>query len=86
MRKIIQYAINTETGLVWSRVGSEIAYPVLAFDKMTPENNFTAPLILEKALLLNMTGRVWEGLKWTNKIPRANKNEHRMFWGFPILK
>ena len=84
--RTIQYAINMETGLVWSRVGSEVAYPVLAYDKMTSENNFTAPLILEKAPVFDMAGRVWEGLKWTQKISKKNKNIHREFWGFPILK
>ena len=83
--KTIQYAIDNETGLVWSRVGSEIAYPVLAYDQMTPENNFTAPLILEKDDVIHFSGRVWTGLKWTRKIPKAIKNEHRKFWGVKLL-
>ncbi len=36
--RTIQYGINPE-GLVYSRLGSEVAIPVLDFDKMTPENN-----------------------------------------------
>lgn len=83
--RTIQYAINLETGLVWSRVKSEIAFPVLDYDKMAPENNFTAPLILEKAPIFYMAGRVWEGLKWTRKIPKEIKNIHREFWGFKII-
>ena len=83
--KTIQYAVNMETGLVWSRFGSEIAFPVLAFNQMTPENNFTAPLILEKGDVFDMRGRVWEGLKWTKKIPKAIKNLHRQFWGMKPL-
>lgn len=83
--KTLSYGINLETGLVWSRLDSEIAFPVLAFEQMLPENNYTAPLILEKASILDVTGRVWEGLKWTKKIPKEIKNEHRKFWGLKEL-
>jgi len=42
MRKIITYAIDAETGQVISRVGHGVAWPVLDFEGMTPENNFKA--------------------------------------------
>ena len=83
--KTIQYAINCETGFVWSRVGSEIAFPVLQYDKMLPENNFTAPIELEKEQFFVFTGQVWKGLKWTRKIPKVIKNKHRKFWGMKEL-
>lgn len=80
----IQYAIDTETGLVISRVGSELAWPILDYDGMWPDNNYTMKYHLEK---LSITASYCRNLlKWTRKIPKAIKNTHREFWGFPLLK
>lgn len=82
----IQYATNTSTGLVVSRVGSELAWPMLRYDDMSNENNYTIKYQLEKISVFSITVRSWLGLKWTRKIPKAIKNTHRMFWGFSLLK
>ena len=83
--RTITYAINKNTGLVWSRIGSETAFPVLDYNGMTPKNNFETHYNLEKANVLSV-GCEWDYLHWTKKIPEKIKNKHRKFWGFPELK
>jgi len=84
MKKSIQYAFDTETGMVISRVGSEIAVPVLQFDKMLPENNFQTQYELEKMDVIAIA-QCWGNYKWTKKIPMELKNLHREFWGMKLL-
>lgn len=73
----IQYAIDTTTGLTWSRVGSEVAVPIMDYPNETTH--------LEKYTVYQMTHH-FEGLKWTRKIPTSLKNYHREFWGMKPLK
>lgn len=82
-KRTIQYMIDEETGLVFSRVRSEIAIPVLQFDKMVPENNFANVWELEKMSVYDTIGM---SLLHTRKIPIEIKNEHRKFWGMKPLK
>ncbi len=84
--KNITYAIDQDTGLVISRVGSELAWPILDFDNMRPENSYTMNYYLEKITVFSVAGRVWNGLKWTRKIPTSIKNLHRKFWDMTELK
>lgn len=84
MKKIIQYAVDTETGMVISRVGSEIAVPVLQYEKMLPENNFQTIYELEKMDVIAIAP-CWNHYKWTRKIPSELKNVHRQFWGLKVL-
>ena len=83
--KIITYAIDQDTGMVISRVGSEVAIPVLQYDKMCPENNFQTEYKLEKMDVCSFSVK-WRDLKWTRKIPKEVKNVHRKFWGMKVLK
>jgi hypothetical protein len=85
--RIITYAINQDDGIVVSRVGSEIAWPVLQYEKLGEGGDFTKPAeyALEKMPVTSVDGRTWQGLKWTKKIPVELKNRHREFWGFPKL-
>jgi hypothetical protein len=84
MNKNIRYGIDCETGLVWSRVGSQVALPVLQYDKMVPENNFQTQYELEIMDVIEVIGSM--GLvKWTRKIPLRLKNLHRAFWGMKPL-
>lgn len=83
--RTIQYAIDTQTGLVVSRVGSELAWPILEYDEMRIENNYVINYHLKKMHVFEAT-RYWSLLKWTRKIPKEIKNKHREFWGFSILK
>lgn len=82
----ITYAIDLDTGLVISRVGSELAWPILDYDGMLPENNYAMNYSLEKTSVYSLAGGCWSALKWTRKIPVEIKNIHRRFWGFRELK
>lgn len=85
MNKTIMYAIETETGHIISRVGSEIAIPVLQYDDMQPENNFQTEYKLEKMPVFAIAGS-HNNYKWTVKVPLKLKNKHRVFWGMKPLK
>ena len=78
MRRTIQYAIDPETGLTVSRVGSEIVFYVLDYPRPTIHK--------EKANILELAGTSWlDSLIWTRKISKQAKNSHRKFWGFKLL-
>ena len=79
MNRIIMFAVHAD-GYVVSRVGSEVAWPVLQWESMTPENSFTPSYLLEKFNMYSI-GSEWQLLKWTKKVPLADKNAHRQFWG-----
>lgn len=83
--RTIMYGIDRNTGLVWSRVGSEVAVPILQYDKMTPENNFQPTYELEKMDVIQTAGQAYNSVKWTRKIPVELKNRHRKFWGMKEL-
>lgn len=99
MNKIITYGIEAETGTVISRVGGEVAYPVLDFaaigqggDGYAP-GDFNGPTRydLEKMSVYDIDYRT---IRWTKgrgttrglpAIPVELKNRHRVFWGFKPL-
>jgi hypothetical protein len=85
MNRTIQYGVDWETGLVWSRVGSMIALPVLQFDKMVSDDNFKTKYELEKFDVIQLVGSAYNAVKWTRKIPFQIKNLHREFWGMKPL-
>jgi len=82
---IITYAYDTETGVVISRVGSQVAIPVLQYADMKPENNFQTNYELEKISVFAIAS-YWDNYKWTKKVPVNVKNQHRKFWGMKELK
>jgi hypothetical protein len=84
MNRIITYAIDKVSGLVFSQVGREIAFPVLDYKGMNPENNFRIKYYLEKGPAL--TAYIGTDLRWSRKIPNAVKNVHRAFWNMKPLK
>jgi hypothetical protein len=81
----IRYGIDRETGLVWSRVRSQIALPVLQFHKMVPDDNFQTVYELEKMDVIEVIGSL-RFVKWTRKVPAQIKNLHRVFWGMKPLR
>jgi hypothetical protein len=83
--RTIMYGIDRNTGLVWSRIGSQVAIPVLQFDKMTPDNNFQTIYELEKMDVIQTAGQAYNSIVWTRKIPTELKNRHRQFWGLKPL-
>jgi len=80
----VEYAIDTETELVISRVNSEVAIPILGYNDMKPENNYQGKYHLEKMNVINLS-HTWDNYKWTRKIPFDIKNQHRKFWGMKPL-
>lgn len=86
MNRIITYAVD-EDGIVVSRVGSDVAIPVLDFEAIGQGGDFTGPMKydLEKFPVTALAPN-WGQLRWTKKIPVRLKNAHRTFWGFKPLK
>lgn len=82
--KNITYAIH-DAGYVVSRVGSEVAWPILDFAAMTLENKFRISYYLERIQVYEVSSE-WDSLHWTKKIPVEIKNQHRDFWGLPRLR
>lgn len=76
-------------GLVWSKVGSEIAIPILDYANMKPENNYETKYYLEKHSVHSVFSACpteWDNLTWTRKIPVKVKNMHRKFWEMKAIK
>jgi len=85
--KHITYAID-EDGIVVSRVGSELAWPVLDYDAIGMGGDFRGPMLyhLERVTVGSATHEM-RSFKWTKKIPCRLKNRHRKFWGMkPLTK
>jgi hypothetical protein len=87
MMRTIQYAIDTDTELVWSRVyGEGVAIPVIDFESGSDDNDFEMSTPLEKFDEFEVLPMMDGLLTWTKKIPKEVKNMHREFWGFKLLK
>lgn len=94
----ITYARHSE-GYVYSRVGNEVAFPVLEFAEIGmgglerstgiqyEPGDFHGPTNyhLEKCGVHEITTD-WKNLTWMKKVPLFDKNEHRQFWGLKPLK
>ncbi len=80
----IRYGIDRNTRTVVSQVGREIAFSVLDYENMTPDNNFNGQYFLQKESVLSMAWYM-PNIKWTKQIPLSEKNRHRKFWGMDIL-
>lgn len=92
-KRCLTFAVSKEDGMVYSRCGDEIAYPVLQFGKIGEGGDFTQPFgdftqpfeyQLEKSSVFSFS-HCWPMLRWTRKIPVELKNLHRKFWGFKPL-
>jgi len=84
--RTIQYGIDTQTGLIVSRVNDQVAWPILDYENMKPENNFSPSYYLEKIPIFSIANLTWNSIKWTRKISIKIKNKHRAFWKFKPLK
>lgn len=83
--RIIQYGVDQDTGLVVSRVGSEVAWPILDYEGMTAANGYATRYNLERFLVRYIAGSALAAIRWTRKVPVAVKNRHREFWGMKPL-
>jgi hypothetical protein len=70
----VQYAIDRDTGLVYSRRDNEMLVPV-----------HTQPPSLEVLSVHGVGGNQWQRLVWTKFVPTELKNLHRKTWGMPEL-
>ena len=78
----IRYGIDTSSGMIWSRVGSQVAIPILQPENMTSKNSFKPVFELDVFELDELAGSL-SLIKWTQKIPNKIKNYHRDYWGMP---
>jgi hypothetical protein len=86
MPRSIRFAFNREDGHVISRVGNVLAWPILDFQAIGKNGDYTQPFQynLEKIDVLQV-GREWDSLYWTKYIPTEMKNIHRKYWGMKPL-
>lgn len=85
MNRIITYAVNLDDGLVTSRVGHQVAVPVLDFEAIGADGDYTKPLTYTLEKFSVHDWQPWGDYRWTKKIPVELKNLHRAYWGFPPL-
>lgn len=79
LRQIL-YGIDLDTGMVVSRVGRELAWPVIVFNEIGKGGDFTGPIPVQlEKMDLNVLYNAH--VQWTKKIPLDLKNRHRQFWG-----
>jgi len=87
----LMYAVDLDTGEVWSRLEGDpavadmkVAVPVLEYEKIGEGGDFTKPLTyhLER---MSITALIHARLRWTRKVPLAVRNLHREFWGMSGL-
>ena len=83
--KRIEYMVDKANQLVYSRVNSEVAIPVLDYDEMKPENKYQMNYHLEKFNILDVIV-LFKNVLHTRKIPVKIKNVHRKFWNMKPLK
>lgn len=81
----ITYAVHPD-GFVVSRVDSQIVWPILDYEAIGKDGDYTKPFIFTwEKMSVHSIGREWNLLKWTRKIPTEVKNFHRQLWGMPPL-
>lgn len=81
--KYLTFALHSD-GYWISRCGSELAWPILDYELMTPENSYAMIYNLDQVSVFKV-GKEWDLLKWTKKVSREVKNIHRAFWGMNPL-
>lgn len=89
-RRRVEFKLDTQTGQLVSRCGSEFAWPILEYEKIGQDGDFSKPLTykLEKIPVLRISAHDWEGLVpiGPGKLTPTQKNPHREFWGLKPLK
>jgi hypothetical protein len=86
----IRYGVDQDTGLVVSRVGNEVAWPVLDFEAIGQggdgyaPGDFNGPTRYELHKFPAGQGDN-RRVRWTRNVPFEAMTEHRAFWGFPPI-
>jgi hypothetical protein len=71
---------------VVSRQESDVYWPILDYEGMTPENGFKLVYRWAKIPVIQLMPAEWNSLRWTKKIPLEVKNFHRQLWGLKPTK
>jgi len=72
----IEYAIDRETGLTYSRLGDNIAVPVKGRKNRFGTHDFK----LLKFHISGLGADELASLQWTERLPESLKQYHRVFW------
>jgi hypothetical protein len=87
----ITYAVDSDTGQVFSRVEghptaglNKVCVPVLEYEKIGEDGDFTKPLTY-RLEAMEIEALLHARLRWTRKVAVETKNEHRSFWGMKPL-
>ena len=81
-RRIIRYAVDRDSGEVVSRVGREFAWPILDFEAIGKNGDFTAPFEYNLEKIDGPEAHyAARSLFYTRHVPTVVKNLHRAFWG-----
>ncbi len=80
----IQYGVDRETGFVVSRCGDQVAFAVIDFSDMCPEDGFQIKAHLEVDKAISVLPHM-PLIQWTRKIPTGIKNVHRKIFDMKPL-
>ena len=78
----ITFAVELDTGLVYSRVGDRVAVPVPMQNCLRLRGAAEPQYSLECFPIYAIRNK-WAGLRSTQKIPVSIQNYHREFWRLP---
>ena len=81
----IHYAVDLETGLVYSRVGGEIAVPYPKQGRFLRVRGVLGSEYELERFPLYAIQHKWGQLYFTQSIPLLIQNQHRQFWRLPQL-
>lgn len=83
----IRFAFNRQDGHVVSRVGNDVAWPILDYEAIGKNGDYTQPFQYNLGKInVHQIGKEWNALYWTRYIPTEMKNLHRKYWGMKPLK
>ena len=83
--RLIRYAVDLETGLVYSHVGPEVAVPYPKQGRsLRIAGTFEMDYQLERFPLYAIQHK-WRKLHFSQNIPLRVQNYHRQFWRLPTL-
>lgn len=89
--KTIRYAEDTDTGLIVSKCGGDFAWPIMEYDKIGGDGDFTKPIEykLERVSMSYFYAcpSAYRALRFMapGKIPLAIRNAHRAFFGMKAI-
>lgn len=81
----LEFAVDFETGLVYSRMGQAVAVPLPRGGRtIRVAGDLQADYELERYPLYAIAAK-WKTLHWTDQLPVHVQNRHRQWWGLALL-